>query len=80
LQKDALAGKIVKGLDKNDLKELKNYMEALEATVSLARVQNPLKTTIQADSRRPLCPTMATTRVPVIILSPNHTLSKWLNC
>ena len=35
--KDALAGKKVKGLDKNDLKELKNYMEALEATASLTK-------------------------------------------
>jgi Fic family protein len=37
--KDALAGKKVKGLDKNDLKELKNYMEALEDTASLAKVR-----------------------------------------
>ena len=37
--KDVLAGKKVKGLDKNDLKELKNYMEALEATALLAKVR-----------------------------------------
>ena len=37
--KDVLAGKKVKGLDKNDLKELKNYMEALGIVDSLAKIR-----------------------------------------